>query len=543
MKILSKPYLFFAAVFSLLLLTYYKSLFSGYLLDDYLVLFGERGMANKTLIELFTTYQETFYRPVGHFLLWVSFQLFGNQPSTFGYHAVNLLLFTAVICLFYKIVVQLSNNKELAFWTACLYAIHPVNGMQINYITTNTVMSAVIMQQASMLLFITMIKEGKKISALSLGFFFLSLLSHEMSSFFLFYILIVASFNFKLNIKQALVLCLPYVAALVLFLLFRMCFHPLSSSNGTFPIAVYLGTYFVAGCELIGWYISKLIFPVDIVFLWTSSLQYKIISLPQGFVLGVKQASPLLICFSFLGCLAVLALVVYLLFFKWKQDIKSVALLIFMAGVVPVFYISFVHYPYTAPLIEPHWFFFSSIGFYMLGATLILWLKRRVDPKVWGVFIFLLLCGYLVSLNENNSKWKDQETYCRYWLSLNKGNMTPFYGLGKALLEQGRYDEAIQYFNDGLSNSHYSNVMILSDLGYAQFLKGDKKAAMESFNSAMAMDHRYSVLYYYLGKYHSAEEKWIDAQNDYSMALKIFPSNKIYQDSLLSVRQHIAIHP
>lgn len=522
----------------LILAGYYDCFTHRYLLDDHLVLFGESGVANKSFLQLFTINQESFYRPVGHIVLWMSFHLFHTPFTPIDYHLINFVLFTAVVCLFYKIVLDLTADPELAFCSSCLYAIHPINGMHINYITANVITLSVLFQQISILLFIDQRKRDGKGTALSLFFFLLSLLSHEMSILLPLYIFIITYFMYKSDIKFSLILSRPYILLLVLFLLFRMYFHPiLNPFKPVFPVVMYLGTYFVAGCELIGWYLSKLIYPSDILFLWSSSMPYGFFAMPKGIDLGVKQASALSVGFAVFCLLAVIAWAAYVVFIKWKKDIKSVALLIFLCGLLPVFFISFVHYPYTAPMIEPHWCYFSSFGFFVLLGCLVLHVKSKINIRMWMPFILSLVCVYGIFLKASNAHWQDQETYCRYWLSLNKGNMIPFYGLGKSLLDRGEYDEAIKYFNEGLSKSNYANPRMLADLGYAHFLKGEKEAALANFDRALSFNVRYSVLHHYRAQYHIAEGNWTEARKDYITALQFFPGNKNYQDNLALVNR------
>ena len=70
-------------------LAYSNSLQNGFMLDDHLILFGEQGIEKfNSFLDVFTKDLGSFYRPVGHLVLAVSYSLFGTQVA--GYHLVNL---------------------------------------------------------------------------------------------------------------------------------------------------------------------------------------------------------------------------------------------------------------------------------------------------------------------------------------------------------------------------------------------------------------------------------------------------------------------
>src|SRR3989338_5061117 len=127
-------------IFIACLFVYSNSLFNNFMLDDYMVLFGEKGVEGLNSVSslFFSSHnQNTFYRPVGHIILVLFFKLFGH--SFFYYHLANLLLFVCICFLVYAITHQLFHDIRLSFFTALFYAIHPIKGMLANYITANII--------------------------------------------------------------------------------------------------------------------------------------------------------------------------------------------------------------------------------------------------------------------------------------------------------------------------------------------------------------------------------------------------------------------
>jgi len=492
-------------------LGYSNSFWNDFMLDDHVVLFGETGVAHKPLIEIFTGYQFAFFRPAGHVFLKLSHGLFGDNP--FGYHTANLLLFFLIVFLFYKITEEIFHNKSLALLASCLYAVHPVNSMLINYITANIISTFVVCLQLSFLCFIKFYENKKKL------FYFLSLFclvpglfSHEMSVVFPLYIVCFLFFMKKQGRQEIVKLSLPFFGLIALYFVFRWYFFNLRmvvrGTSGMLPnVSVYIG---IIG-DFLYWYLSKLVWPKDIIFLWT------------GFIFNE------LLMVKVLKALGLLLGVVYLIFFRWKKGGNAFALAMFTAGALPIGMACFTYFPQVNPIFEPHWFYFSSFGLFLLAAQGILALKNKVDIRIWRIVCMVIVAFLMSALWENNAQWKDQETYCRYWLRINPKNLTPYHGLGEALLKQGNYAEAKKYLLKGPEVVHYNNYFVASDLGYAYFLEGDLETARRYYQQALSMNPGYSKTHYYLGLFYLHEKDYVMAHKGFSMARKIYPENKQYE--------------
>ena len=85
---------------------------------------------------------------------------------------------------------------------------------------------------------------------------------------------------------------------------------------------------------------------------------------------------------------------------------------------------------------------------------------RQEDAKRLSVCAqkkhLVLMVGYVfLSNNGIIAKWESQEIYSRYWLSLNKGNWTPYDALAKSLMDKGDYRGVVKCFT-GLAELHYN---------------------------------------------------------------------------------------
>ncbi len=79
--------------------------------------------------------QPGVYSPLKTFWHAVNYQLWGE--AVFGYHLVSLLIHAAGIWLVYQIVYELSRRSDVSFWTALLFALHPVHVEAITFMTAS----------------------------------------------------------------------------------------------------------------------------------------------------------------------------------------------------------------------------------------------------------------------------------------------------------------------------------------------------------------------------------------------------------------------
>ncbi len=231
----------------------------------------------------------------------------------------------------------------------------------------------------------------------------------------------------------------------------------------------------------------------------------------------------------------IVVLIAYLIFARWKKGLKPFALSIFVIGLVPACSASFAYFPYVEPIIEPHWFYFASLGFFILAAEGILFLQSKMkSSRSWIVPAGILLSLFIL-LQGSNRNWKNQEAYCRFWISQNPTNATPFYGMGQVLLARGDGGQAIEYigraFDVNLSH-RYQGAFFNADLGYAYLLKGDNDIAKKNFDEALKTDPEYSVTYYYLGLWAWNQGYKNISEQYFLRAITLYPRRELYRKEL-----------
>ena len=181
---------------------YSNTLKNGFVYDDRFTIVENIFIKDwKNLPELFSkTYfsrsGEETYRPIVTLTYFIDYSLWGLKP--FGYHLTNLLIHSANVVLVYLFALLLLNNplnplllrgnRWIAFLTALLFSIHPIQAEAVNAISFREDLLAVFFLLPSFILYIKLKAQRLKfkafsfqLSAISYVLYLLALLSKEMA--------------------------------------------------------------------------------------------------------------------------------------------------------------------------------------------------------------------------------------------------------------------------------------------------------------------------------------------------------------------------
>ena len=499
-----------AILFVACVLSYANSLRNQFLLDDYYVLFGDWGVEKLTsLSSLFTTVRAGFFRPVGYAFLRLFYLMF--HSNAVWYHSANLLLFFIICMLFFVMTDMLFGNRRLSFLTALLYAIHPINGMLVNYVTASVISIFIVSAQLSFIFFLKFLEERKRILyVVSLFFFILSLLSHESSMMLPIYLCCTVYFLKHSQIKKDMIRILPYLFIIFGYLVYRLNLHDARPIGTLFQLSLTFVGYVSTIAQLISWYISKLVIPREMLFIW-----------------DIPVAGKNLIGWT-LGFLSACALAGFLIFRRWRQEkLKAFSLAFFVAGFLPVGLASFVYTDFTkTAMIEPHWFYFSSVGFFILVAGFILEIRQYIDRRIWIVGFGALSFLLLLLTWQHNKLWRDEETYCAHWMSINPYNVTA--KLNRAFAYIGKNDK-------GLEKSQYENCLRVAYLGGTYNIIGRTEEAKQYYRLALEMNPDCTMAYYGLGILYFNNREYLESEEALLKAIDLDPSISYFYEQLAAV--------
>ncbi len=466
----NKHFLAVILIVACVFLAYGNSFKNGFMLDDYVFLFGKESLHNMSMKDVFTQNTNGFYRPVGFIILREVNFLFGNNPL--GYQLATFTVFCLIGILFYILLFTITKNFPLALLSSSLYVAHPIHSVLVNYKYCVVNMAFIIGTQLSMLAFWWYREKGKPSWLfVSLIFYALALLSHEISFVLPVFLFLLSFLVRKDSFKQAAALCAPYLIVFVTFFIFRLSIVGSIQTPNPFQ-HLSVGQYLDLLSRLVSWYISKLFVPQDILFIWDEPL--------------VDHVS-----FVGIGLFLISIIAVMIILFKKGRSLSAFAGWTLLMGIFPVLLIGFVHTARTfTAIMEPHWFGFSSIGFYLLVAQGIILIGKFVKPPVWkaGACIFVVLVCCIT--RESNAVWKTELSYCTYWAKHNKNNIAPL----------TRFKD-VTVFDKGTDLNSYASCEEMALVGSKYYLAEDRKKAVVYHRLALEKNANCAPAYFFFGVY------------------------------------------
>jgi tetratricopeptide (TPR) repeat protein len=490
------------------LLTYSNSLRNGFLMDDYPMLIENHsiGDANFLQLNIHTLKNQVYFRPVTHLFNLITYIIFGTEPS--GYHLVNLFLFYLAALALYQLSLSLLQNQPAAFLTALLFCAHPINGVAVNYKNATSFSFLILAVLLSLRHILTATGEKEKTADYSLGlvWYILALLCHETVIAYPLYLAAILFFIKKYNFAQLVAACAPPVIVTGLYLLVR---SRVLGAGGDVRANIFLfqmsvTDYLASFIQLVCWYITKLISLRGIVLAWDTPV--------------IKNSGGLwLIIFAagVLGCI--------LFFWKYRRNgAVSLAVSWFLIGFVPVALACFSR-PYLGFVIQPHWLFFSSIGFFLLVALAMVKACRKISLPLGILCVILLLAGYILTSRQYNYLWNGQERYCRYWLSISPRNYWPNFWLGYSYLEEGDLRKAKEVYLNIVNNGH-SDAEVYGNLGIVDYKLGNLDAALDYFLKSLRIDPGVADTYYYMGLIYARKGDPMRAERFFLKASQLDPT-------------------
>ncbi|HLD69170.1 MAG TPA: hypothetical protein VJA17_00230 [Candidatus Omnitrophota bacterium] len=480
--------LFFPLVLvSFIILIYSNSLHKEFMLDDYVDLIGNDSLKSVEAGQLFTKDFKGYYRPVTFLILKAAVSVFGENPA--AYHLYNAVIFFTICWLFYFLLYKLTRRADLAMLAGLLYAVHPINNFFLNYKTASNTSLNILCLQLGVVFFVAYL-ENKKICfyAASVLIYAVSLLIHEISFILPVYLFLIMYYFKSFDLRRDIRLFVPFAIVFMLYFWVRAGMATaikISPALIGFSVFTYLGTLM----KLILWYGTKLFVPTHIIFIWD-----------ERTVTGLPAA-------GYTALFVFLAAALIIFFFKGRRSPAAFGLMLFAAGLGPL---ALAGFTYTgkvhSAIIEPHWFGFSSIGFFIVAAGALLGLKKFLPAKVAVVLILLTLATAGALTHAANRVWKNEEVYCRYWILENSINGTPWNALAR------KY--ALSRDLGTTDPRHYKNCREASYLGLAYHIIGQADLSFAFYSLALKIDGFCAPVYYGLSLlYDQMQEASLAASN------------------------------
>ena len=506
---------------------------------------------------------ELSYRPLCTLSLLIDYLLWGLNPV--GYHIQSLLWHILNVVLVYLFALNLINvvvafmrrscgrtgilpvqwtdkniypsninHRLTAFFSALLFAVHPIN---VEAVTPITFREDPIFTAFYLIAFIAYLKffdesnfpkenrfdksnpynviRWKRAVFLTIGLvsFFLSLLAKEMAGsliiLMLVYNFLIGKSNKQKNGNRRL-MSVPiflYIVVLCIYLVIRFVLLKNPAEEKIMPPGgSYLQNVFITPFIIIR-YISLLFFPIRL------SAEYTI-DYSNGF--------PIVI--TLLSVIGLILILLILFFLRKKEPVITFSGLLFFITLLPV-----MNVIPTSNLMAERFLYLPSIGFCVLVSYIMVSRGRiyaslteempyssREFTRTIIKFIFLIAIVLVYSFLtvKRNTVWKND--FVLWSDTVQKATHSPraHFGLGRALEEKGEVDKAIGEYKKAIE-LYPLYYFVYNNLGVVYMKIGEEENAINCFNKAIEIKKNYAQPYGNLGEIYYTKDD-LNLAEDYS---------------------------
>jgi tetratricopeptide (TPR) repeat protein len=470
-----------------------------------------------------------YYRPIFTVMLTVEYQLFGLWSQ--GWHLVSLLLHILSSVGVFYVILLLSRRKLVAVFAGSLFAVHPVHAESVSWISGMTDPLFSIFFLASFFFYLKSRRasapaEGRdraattvdtrRALAFSVVWFVIAAFSKETA---LSLVPLVFAYEFVENpgklivrARRAARQALPYAAASMLYLIPRyIVLGELMWKNPQAPDRPLVYTLMTLPFVL-GSYVFHLVWPVGL------SVNYdtRFITSASSPMFLVPAAAILAGAIGLVACRK-----------RLNREVWLGLLLIFVP-LLPVLkldqvsreeYLVFDHYLY---LPVAGFTYLVGIGLARLGGF-----EPRAPASVRRATLSLvamaglLLTTVAVAANENRS-WTDSYSLWSTAARVRPSNWAAHYNVGLALLEQGRFPEALEALRRAAAIKP-DEAVVFDALGRASDGAGDSTEAESSFKLALEIDPELFESHNNLGTLYFKRNNYTAAARSFVAAISIRP--------------------
>lgn len=312
---------------------------------------------------------------------------------------------------------------------------------------------------------------------LSLVWFVLAIFCHEVVVAFPLYVFAALYTSGRCSFKQAVMAAIPFGLLVIGFVILRSyLLH--SEANVLSYIKLYsvsFPEYLASYARLIIWYVSKLVTLDGIVLAWDTPI------IREGLITWMIGIAATLIGIIAIVCSNRCT-------GPYRFGIAWMAI-----GCLPIALACFSR-PFLGFVIQSHWLFYSSIGFCVLLAET--FLKIRKPFSLIFFVIFIVLFG--ASTHTYNERWRSEESYGQYWLSVSPNNFWPNFWLGHHYINRGQFERARAHFRT-IEGTRFRQSQIRGNLGIIALRLNNLEEAERYFSGLLKSNYADAQSHYYLG--------------------------------------------
>ncbi|MDP3965654.1 MAG: tetratricopeptide repeat protein [bacterium] len=448
-----------------------------------------------------------FWRPILLSVFSLEWHLWGEWPA--GYHFVSTAFHVANAVLIFQILCTIFQKRRVAFLTALIFLIHPLQTEAVTYVAGMADPLSVFFILLGIFFFLKFRTSDvtpwrSRFYLLSLLMYALALMSKE-TAIIMPALLVISDFflergdqeqiSFKETLLRIWRTAWPFLVIGGLYFLLRATvlnfgdtfnlYGEATAYTSSFSIRIF--TFF----QVITAYFALLFWPVGLHMERSVDMATSFLSLPV--------ISGALI---FLGLIA-------LAFTQFKRyPILSFGILWFFIGLAPT---SNILIPING-LIYEHWLYLPMVGIFLI----VIWLGEVLAEK-YGVgktllLIFLIFVVFLSVLTiERNREWRDPITFYNQTLRYSPESYRVINNLGMAYADRHDYVLAEATYRRAIEVASSSPVAY-HNLGNTYQKIGKTNLAIENFNTAIQRDPEFFFSYNALANLYVQEKNYTEAR-------------------------------
>lgn len=442
-----------------------------------------------------------YWRPALLISFAIDYHLYGLNPV--GFHVNNTILHIIVAFLLFVLLFELSKgNKYIAFLSALIFLIHPLQTEAITYVAGRADPLSSIFLLLSLIFYINFrkkkIKHKNYFLIISLISFFLGLLTKEQIILApLLIVLIEGIFFFKKeNWKKSFKILIPYFSLSIIYFVSRITFLNFNNILAGMDYMVNYNSSLWIRLLTFTWVFNKYIF-----------LMFAPLNLHMAY-----EVSPILSFFSW-PVLLFLIFISILFFFIFKNIKKekmiSFSLLWFFIILLPRTNI----FKINRPLYE-HWLYLPLAGFFFFLFSLVSVLIKKIERgkikkivKILSIILFVIFSIFLSHLTiQRNKDWKDPITFYEKNLKYTPNSFIQRNNLGMAYADEGYHDKAVKQYSRSIAIYDYYPQVHYNLANSLISLKNINEAKKE-YQKAIKISPSFSYPYINLLKIYIEENK------------------------------------
>jgi protein O-mannosyl-transferase len=497
--------LIFGALFLLVLITFWPSLFGEFVFwDDDLLVFDNPvvwAISPWTIWKIFTMYDPELYIPFTFFSYQINYAISGVDP--FVYHLTNALLHSINALLVIGISYYLSGkNKVAAIAAGLLFAVHPLHTEAVSWISARKDVLSTMFFLLSYYVFLRYREsENRRTYIFSILFFLFALFS-KVVVVTLPVILLITDWYKEGRIKLSRIKDLiPFVALSFIFGIIAIVGKPGQIGTSS-PLEGVL-----MAIKSSAFYLGKLILPTRLAVIYPYDLAISI-STPDILVSAV---------------VVVLLFALSVLLIK-KTRLPLFALLFFLITLAP----TFINYRkgfgaadiYFA---SDRYAYIPSIGLIILFAILCSVLVNKYKQVVIGLLsVIIALFAYLSF--QQSKVWAGSESLFTHALSLYPSAQAAHNNLGTVYYRNGALDKAEHHYSEAIEirplASTYSNLATL----YRR--KNDLNKSLTLYQKALEVNPSEYDAFFGMGILFAQAGEFERAEFAYKQAIEVDADNK-----------------